>query len=86
MNVHCKQCRNKDLKGSEAFEQLRVATANASRELNEFQKSQELLSSEVPAIAALTSAARGLGAAYAVGAGGAALFGNGNEKLEKGTK
>jgi hypothetical protein len=71
------------LKGSAAFEQLRVDTANARRELNEFQKSQALLSSEVPTIAALTSVAKGLGAAYAVGAGGAALFSNGNEKLEK---
>jgi hypothetical protein len=70
-------------KGSEAFEQLRIATADARREVNEFKKSQELLSSEVPAIAALTSAARGLGAAYAVGAGTTALFGDGNEKLEK---
>jgi hypothetical protein len=71
------------LKGSEAFEQLRIATADARREMNEFQKSQQLLSSEEPVLAALTSAARGLGAAYAIGAGASALFADGDEKLQK---
>lgn len=69
------------LQDTEAFKQLQIEVANSKRELNEFNKQQKLLSSESPALAGLTSAAKGLGAAYAIGAGAAALFANGDEKV-----
>lgn len=68
------------LAGTPAFEKLQIEVANARRGLTEFNLQQKLLSSEVPGIAALTSVAKGLGAAYAFGAGATALFGDGSEK------
>jgi hypothetical protein len=71
------------LGGTEAFAQLREETVESAREMKEFQRQQKLLESEAPALKALTLAAKGLGGAYAIGAGGAALFSDGNEKVEK---
>lgn len=71
------------LEGSEAFAQLREETIESAREMKEFQRQQKLLESELPALKALTLAAKGLGGAYAIGAGASALFAEGNEKVEK---
>ena len=71
------------LENSEAFEQLQLNVANAKREFNEFQKNQQLLESAAPHLQALTTVAKGLGGIYATGAGAAALFADGNEKVEK---
>lgn len=71
------------LENTQGFKELQITLAEAQRGLTEFRNQQHLLSAEVPAIAGLTAAARGLGAAYAVGAGTAALFANGNEHVEK---
>lgn len=71
------------LSGTASFKELQLEVASGRRELNEFNNQQKLLSSEVPAIAGLTAAAKGLGAAYAIGAGASALFAEGNEKVEK---
>lgn len=71
------------MEGTEAFERLEEQYVKARRELNEFRKDQQLLTSEQPRLAALTLAAKGLGGAYALGAGTSALFADGNEKVEK---
>lgn len=71
------------LEGTEAFEQLQAAVVKATRQMNEFRKEQKLLESAAPNLAALTTVAKGLGGAYALGAGASALFADGNEKVEK---
>lgn len=71
------------MQNSEAFKRLQQETANAKRQLAEFQQNEKLLSSTAPTLQAMTTAAKGLGGAYAVGAGAAALFADGDEKVEK---
>lgn len=71
------------LEGSEGYEALREETTKAAREMKEQQRQQKLMESEVPALRALTVAAKGLSGAYAIGAGATALFAEGNEKVEK---
>jgi hypothetical protein len=71
------------LQNTEAFQQLRESVAESHREMNEFQQQQKLFSAEVPQLQAMTLAAKGLGGIYATGAGAAALFADGNEKVEK---
>lgn len=71
------------LSGTSTFEKLQTEINNATREVRDFGRQQTLLQSESPAIAGLTVAARGLGGAYAVSAGAAALFADGNEKVSK---
>lgn len=71
------------LQGTQSFKELQQVVANATREVHEFTVQQKILSSESPAIAGLTTIARGLGGAYAAGAGFAALFGSENGKVEK---
>lgn len=79
---------------SEAFQQLESTflTLNkeftdSKRKLNEFRLEQKILTDQTPKIAALTSAARGLGGIYATGAGAATLFAGENghvqEKLQQ---
>jgi hypothetical protein len=71
------------MEGSESFEKLRMEVAASAREMREFQQSQKLLESEAPVLKSMTIAAKGLGGIYATGAGAAALFADGNEKVEK---
>lgn len=71
------------MQNSEAFNALQQATAKAKRELTEFQQSEKLLSSTAPTLQASMVAAKGLAGTYAIGAGAAALFADGNEKVEK---
>jgi hypothetical protein len=71
------------LSGSDAFKQLQAQTANAKRELAEFNEQQKLLSSQTPVLSAATLAAKGLAGAYAVGAGAAAIFGDENGKVSE---
>jgi len=71
------------LGGTEEFKKLQQEVANAKREFNEFAKGQKIMESQAPVLTALTSAAKGLSGAYAVGAGASALFADGNEKVEK---
>lgn len=71
------------MESSEGFAALREETTEAARGMKEFQRQQKLLESELPALKALTLAAKGLGGAYAIGAGASALFAEGNEKVEK---
>lgn len=75
--------REAGMEGTEAFEQLQQAVAKSARQMNEFRKEQKLLESAAPNLAALTTVAKGLGGAYAFGAGASALFADGNEKVEK---
>lgn len=71
------------LQGTAAFAQLEHEFVEGKRKLTEFRNEQKLLTDTAPKIAALTIAARGLGGAYAAGAGATALFAEGNEKVEK---
>lgn len=71
------------LEAGEGFAEFREQTIEAARDMKEFQRQQKLLESELPALKALTLAAKGLGGAYAIGAGASALFAQGNEKVEK---
>lgn len=71
------------LGGTPAFEALQIQISETTKKLNEFRANQKILSSESPGLASLTAAARGLGAAYAIGAGASSLFADGNEKLQK---
>lgn len=71
------------LKDTEAFEKLNLAYSSAQQKTKDLHKEQNILSSDAPALTALTGIAKGLGGAYALSAGGAALFADGNEKVEK---
>ena len=71
------------MQNTEAFNALQLATSKAKRELTEFQQSEKLLASTAPALQASMIAAKGLAGTYAIGAGAAALFADGNEKVEK---
>lgn len=71
------------MEGTQAFEQMQLQVAESARGMREFQKSQKLLESGAPVLQSMTIAAKGLGGLYATGAGAAALFADGNEKVEK---
>ncbi|WP_298391803.1 hypothetical protein [Hydrotalea sp.] len=71
------------LQGTEAFKEMQMQIANAQRELKEFNDTQKLMASELPAVEAASLAAKGLAGTYAIGAGAAAVFADGNEKVEK---
>lgn len=71
------------LGGTQAFQQLEAQFTKTKRELDEFNKSQKILTSATPQLAAMTIAAKGLAGAYAIGAGASALFADGDEKVEK---
>jgi hypothetical protein len=71
------------LADTEAFKQLQTQTNHTRKEFNDFAKQQKILSSDLPAITGLTTAAKGLAGAYAIGAGSAALFGDEQGKIEK---
>lgn len=71
------------LENGESFQRLNTVYETAKQKVNELHESQKILTSESPAITALTTAARGLGGAYALGAGASALFADGNEKVER---
>lgn len=71
------------LRDSEVFKQLDAIYTDAKRHVRELSDENKILSSTSPKLAALTAAAKGLGGIYAAGAGGAALFADGNEKVQK---
>lgn len=71
------------LEGTEAFEALRMETTGAARDMKEFGRQQKLLESELPALKALTLAAKGLAGAYAIGSGAVNLFAANDEKLQE---
>ena len=71
------------MKDTEAFDALQQATSKAKRELREFTENEKLMSSTAPALQASMVAAKGLAGTYAVGAGAAALFAEGDEKIQK---
>ena len=71
------------LQNTEAFKSLESEFANAKRQLVEFRNEQKLMTSQAPALSAMTLAAMGLAGAYGVGAGAAALFAGDNEKVQK---
>lgn len=71
------------LEQTEAFEKLNQEYTTAKQKVNELHEEQKILTAEEPGFKALTAAARGLGGAYALGAGASALFASGNEKVEK---
>ena len=68
---------------TEVFKKLQLELAGAQRKLHDFKEDQALLKSDLPTLSALTTAAKGLAGMYALGAGTAALFADGNEKVEK---
>jgi gas vesicle protein len=68
------------LENTEVFKQLRGEVTKAAQSFKDFQRQEQLLETEAPTLEGLVLAARGLGGAYAVGAGAAALFGGENEK------
>lgn len=71
------------LEQTETFEKLNQEYTTAKQKVLELHDEQKILTAEEPGFTALAAAARGLGGAYAVGAGASALFANGNEKVEK---
>lgn len=71
------------LESTESFKKLQLEVADSKRSFQEFAQQQKLLSSASPALSALTVAAKGLAGAYAIGAGAAALFADGDEKVQK---
>lgn len=68
---------------TEMFDQLRGKVIESSQSFKEFARQEKLLESEAPLLGAVTLAAKALGGAYAIGAGAAALFADGNEKVQK---
>lgn len=75
--------RQAGLGGTEAFEMLEQETIKGGRSMKEQLRDYKLLESELPALKALTLAAKGLGGAYAIGSGAANLFADGNEKVQE---
>lgn len=75
--------RAQGMEETEAFEQLQMSIIHAHKELNEFNKGQQLLENPAPVLQSATLAAKGLAGAYAVGAGAASLLADGDEKVEK---
>jgi hypothetical protein len=71
------------LEQTETFEKLNQEYTTAKQKVTELHEEQKILTAEEPGFTALAAAARGLGGAYAVGAGASALFASGNEKVEK---
>lgn len=71
------------LEDTTAFKSLQTQTDNSRRSFNEFAAQQKILSSQAPALTALTVAAKGLAGAYALGAGASALFGDEEGKIDK---
>jgi len=71
------------LQNTEAFKAMQEKLADVKRDLKEFRDTQKLLSAEMPGVAAMTLAVKGLAGAYAIGAGAASLLANGDEKVEK---
>lgn len=71
------------LGNTEAFEKLNLLYTSAEQKVKDLHREQAILTTDAPAITALTGVARGLGGAYALGAGAAGLFADGNEKVEK---
>lgn len=71
------------LKGTEAFNLLEQEFVKSKVKLKEFRNEQQLLTQELPKLAALTTFAKGLGGIYAAGAGAAALFGDENGKVQE---
>jgi len=59
---------------TEAFEKLNAVYTTSKQKLTELHEEQKILTSEEPGFTALAAAARGLGGAYAIGAGASALF------------
>lgn len=70
-------------KDTEVFEKLNVAYTSSEQKVKDLHREQAILESDAPALTALTGVARGLGGAYALGAGASQLFADGNEKVEK---
>lgn len=71
------------LENTEGFEKLNASYTSAEQKVKDLHKEQAILTSDAPALTALTGIARGLGGVYAFGAGAAGIFADGNEKLEK---
>jgi hypothetical protein len=71
------------MQNTEVFQRLEQSYVSAKSELMEFQKNQQLLANPNKNLAALTLTAKALGGTYATAAGAAALFADGNEKVEK---
>lgn len=71
------------LQNTEAFKLMQEKLADVKRDLKEFKDTQKLLSAEMPGVAAMTLAVKGLAGAYAIGAGAVQLFSDGDEKMEK---
>lgn len=74
------------LKDSEGFNQLQAAVAEAKRGVNQFNQNQKLLESAAPTLTAMTVAAKGLGGAYAIGAGLGGIFGDEQGKIARETE
>lgn len=71
------------MEDTQMFRELQQELAKAQRKLHDFKQDQALLKSDLPGLSALTTVAKGLAGAYALGAGAAALLADGNEKVEK---
>jgi hypothetical protein len=71
------------LEDTEAFEKLGTAYAQNEQKIKDLHREQTILTGDTPAITALTGVAKGLGGAYAFGAGAAQLLATGDEKLDK---
>lgn len=71
------------LQHTEAFEKLNLTYTTAQSKVKDLHEEQSILTSDAPGLTALTGVAKGIGGVYAAGAGAAALFADGNEKVEK---
>lgn len=71
------------LENTQTFSNLNVVYETAKQKVTELHDKQKILTSESPGLTAMAAAARGIGGAYALGAGASALFAEGNEKVEK---
>jgi hypothetical protein len=71
------------LEGTEAFEKLSNAYTENEQKVKDLHREQAILTGDTPGITALTGVARGLGGAYAFGAGAAQLLATGDQKLDK---
>jgi hypothetical protein len=83
MSKQLETMANAGMQSTTAFKDLETAFVAAKSQMKEFQLNQQLLTSPAAGLQAMTLSAKALGGVYATSAGAAALFANGNEKVEK---
>lgn len=71
------------LSSAAGVQELTTSVVKSTQSLKEFQDNLRIQENPAPTITAVSAAVKGLGGAYAIGAGVASTFADGNEKVQK---